>query len=151
MDFNFNEDGNFTQRIQAQINKIAIGEYVVIDKFGRTPYEVNPTVRRIGLKLNRRFSIKTSKATGEITVARVSLVNPPINYSEFIRQQIESMSVGASKVLKTKNKQAYECSQYVTSYGRRIGRKYKLKTDKATGKIWVGRLSWAIQNTLKTK
>ena len=54
---------------------------------------------------------------------------------------LEKMGVDVTKVLRTKGKDTFGCSPFVSSIGRKLGRKYKLKTDKETNTIWVGRES----------
>ncbi len=137
MEFSF---GNLSRRIKEQINTLEIGEGKIINSLGKDSFQLGSVVQAIGRSLSRKFSMKTNKATGEITVTRISIVAPPINYTQFIQSQIEKMGVGVTKVLRTKGKDTFGCSPFVAAIGRKLGRKYKLKTDKETGKIWVGRV-----------
>ena len=137
MDFNF---GTTSQRVRDQINTLEINESKVVNSDGLDSFQLGPVVQSIGRSLGRKFSMKTNKSTGEIAVTRVSIVAPPINYTKFIQSQIEKMGVDVTKVLRTKGKDSFGCSPFVAAIGRKLGRKYKLKTDKATGKIWVGRV-----------
>jgi len=138
MEFSF---GNLSRRIKVQINTLGIDESKIINSYGKDSFELGSVVQSIGRSLDRKFKLKTNKETGEITVTRVSLINPPINYTQFIQSQIEKMGVDVTKVLRTKGKDTFGCSPFVAAIGRKLGRKFKLKTDKATGKIWVGRVS----------
>jgi len=138
MEFNF---GSLSSKIREQINSLEVGQSKVVEPFGKDSYQLSSVTQAIGRSLNRKFSLKTNKENSEITVTRVSLVNPPINYTKFIQSQIEKMGVDVTKVLRTKGKDTFGCSPFVSSIGRKLGRKYKLKTDKETNTIWVGRES----------
>lgn len=138
MEFSF---GNLSQRIKEQINTLGIDESKIINSYGKDSFELGSVVQAIGRSLDRKFKLKTDKSTGKITITRVSLINPPINYTQFIQSQIEKMGVDATKILRTKGKDTFGCSPFVAAIGRKLGKKFKLKTDKTTGKIWVGRVS----------
>lgn len=126
--------------IKDQIIRLAIDESKIIDSCGKDSYAIGPVIQAVGRSLSRKFRLKTNKETGEITVTRVSLVNPPINYTDFLQKQIEKMGIGVNKVLRTKNKNTFCCSPFVASIARKLGMKFKLKTNKQTGKIWVSRI-----------
>ena len=136
--FNF---GTTSQRIREQINMLEVGCSKVVDPYGMDSFSLSPVVQSVGRSLQRKYSLKTDKQTGKITVTRISLVSPPINYTQFLQGQIKNMGVGVSKVLRTKGRDTFSCSPFVASIGKKLDKKFKLKTDKATGKIWVGRVS----------
>ena len=138
MEFNF---GTIAQQTKAQISKLQVGESRTLIPTGRDSFALGPVVQSIGKSLGRKYSLKTDKLTGQITVTRVSITNPPLNYSQYLQLQIEHMGVGVSKVIGTKGKATFRCSPFIAALGRKLGKKFKLKTDKRTGKIWVGRVN----------
>ena len=138
MEFNF---GTIAQQTKAQISKLQVGESRALIPTGRDSFALGPVVQSIGKSLGRKYSLKTDKLTGQITVTRVSITNPPLNYSQYLQLQIEHMGVGVSKVLGTKGEATFKCSPFIAALGRKLGKKFKLKTDKRTGKVWVGRVN----------